>query len=32
MRFNSQDKQGYGFRLLSLMRKAFGGHAMEKTE
>jgi 6-phosphogluconate dehydrogenase len=30
MRFNSQDKQGYGFRLLSMMRNAFGGHAMEK--
>jgi 6-phosphogluconate dehydrogenase len=30
MRFNSQDKQGYGFRLLSLMRNAFGGHAMER--
>jgi 6-phosphogluconate dehydrogenase len=30
MRFNSQDKQGYGFRLLSLMRNAFGGHAMEQ--
>ena len=32
MRFNSQDKRGYGFRLLSLMRNAFGGHAMEKAE
>jgi len=31
MRFNSQDRQGYGFRLLSLMRNAFGGHAMEKA-
>ena len=31
MRFNSQDQQGYGFRLLSLMRNAFGGHAMEKA-
>ncbi|MEQ1592052.1 MAG: phosphogluconate dehydrogenase (NAD(+)-dependent, decarboxylating) [Thiobacillaceae bacterium] len=31
MRFTSQNKQGYGFRLLSMMRNAFGGHAMEKS-
>lgn len=26
MRFQSQDEDGYGFKLLSLMRNAFGGH------
>jgi 6-phosphogluconate dehydrogenase len=31
MRFASQDEQGYGFRLLSLMRNAFGGHAVKRT-
>lgn len=31
MRFTSQDRQGYGFRLLSMMRNAFGGHAMKKA-
>ena len=30
MRFASQDKEGYGNRLLSLMRNAFGGHAITK--
>ncbi len=30
MRFQSQDAQGYGFRLLSMMRNAFGGHAMKE--
>lgn len=29
MRFTSQDDRGYGFRLLSLMRNAFGGHAVK---
>ncbi|MHB8920156.1 MAG: phosphogluconate dehydrogenase (NAD(+)-dependent, decarboxylating) [Halothiobacillus sp.] len=28
MRFASQDAEGYGNRLLSLMRNAFGGHAI----
>ena len=28
MRFASQDEQGYSYRLLSLMRNAFGGHAV----
>jgi 6-phosphogluconate dehydrogenase len=32
MRFNSQDKEGYPYRLLSMMRNAFGGHAVKKTE
>jgi 6-phosphogluconate dehydrogenase len=31
MRFTSQDRQGYGFRLLSMMRNAFGGHALKKA-
>jgi 6-phosphogluconate dehydrogenase len=31
MRFTSQDDQGYGFRLLSLMRNAFGGHAVKQS-
>lgn len=30
MRFTSQDDRGYGFRLLSLMRNAFGGHAIKQ--
>jgi 6-phosphogluconate dehydrogenase len=29
MRFNSQNKQGFGYRLLSAMRNAFGGHAVK---
>jgi len=29
MRFASQDERGYAFRLLSLMRNAFGGHALK---
>ena len=29
MRFQSQDERGYGFKLLSLMRNAFGGHAIK---
>ena len=28
MRFASQDERGYSYRLLSLMRNAFGGHAV----
>ncbi|HUX90732.1 MAG TPA: decarboxylating 6-phosphogluconate dehydrogenase [Gallionellaceae bacterium] len=31
MRFNSQNETGYGYRLLSSMRNAFGGHAMKHT-
>ena len=31
MRFNSQDETGYGYRLLSSMRNAFGGHAVKHT-
>ena len=31
MRFQSQDERGYGFRLLSLMRNAFGGHAIKDS-
>ncbi len=32
MRFNSQDAEGYGNRLLSVMRNAFGGHAMKEKK
>lgn len=32
MRFNSQSKTGYGYRLLSTMRNAFGGHAVKRVE
>jgi 6-phosphogluconate dehydrogenase len=32
MRFTSQDETGYGYRLLSTMRNAFGGHAVKKAE
>jgi 6-phosphogluconate dehydrogenase len=31
MRFASQDGKGYGYRLLSMMRNAFGGHAVKKS-
>ncbi|HLA75827.1 MAG TPA: 6-phosphogluconate dehydrogenase, partial [Gammaproteobacteria bacterium] len=31
MRFASRDKSGFGYRLLSLMRKAFGGHTAPKV-
>ena len=31
MRFASQDGTGYGYRLLSTMRNAFGGHAVKQT-
>ena len=31
MRFASQDKEGYPYRLLSMMRNAFGGHAVKKA-
>ncbi len=31
MRFSSQDSEGYSHRLLSMMRNAFGGHAMKNT-
>lgn len=30
MRFASQDNEGYAYRLLSLMRNAFGGHAIKQ--
>ncbi len=30
MRFASQDTEGYGNRLLAMMRNAFGGHAIKK--
>jgi 6-phosphogluconate dehydrogenase len=32
MRFNSQNQTGYGYRLLSTMRNAFGGHAVKHEE
>lgn len=32
MRFASQDQEGYGNRLLAMMRNAFGGHAVEERE
>ncbi|KAF0204305.1 MAG: 6-phosphogluconate [Gallionellaceae bacterium] len=31
MRFTSQNETGYGYRLLSTMRNAFGGHAVKQT-
>lgn len=31
MRFVSQDERGYPFRMLSMMRNAFGGHKMKKS-
>ena len=31
MRFTSQDQEGYDFKLLSMMRNAFGGHAVKKA-
>ena len=31
MRFASQNDTGYGYRLLSMMRNAFGGHAVMRT-
>jgi 6-phosphogluconate dehydrogenase len=31
MRFASQDSEGYGNRLLSMMRNAFGGHAVKRA-
>ena len=32
MRFNSQNETGYGYRLLSTMRNAFGGHLVRKVK
>lgn len=32
MRFDSQDDEGYGNRILSAMRNAFGGHAIKDIE
>ena len=31
MRFASQNDTGYGYRLLSMMRNAFGGHAVKQA-
>jgi 6-phosphogluconate dehydrogenase len=31
MRFASQDEAGYGYRVLSVMRNAFGGHAVKQA-
>lgn len=31
MRFESQDSEGYSYRLLSMMRNAFGGHAVKSA-
>ena len=31
MRFISQDEEGYGYRVLSMMRNAFGGHAVKNV-
>jgi len=31
MRFNSQNQTGYGYRMLSTMRNAFGGHAVKHS-
>lgn len=31
MRFNSQNQTGYGYRVLSTMRNAFGGHAVKHS-
>ncbi|WP_245393675.1 phosphogluconate dehydrogenase (NAD(+)-dependent, decarboxylating) [Allomeiothermus silvanus] len=31
-RFNSQDQEGYAYKLLAMMRKGFGGHAVQKVE
>ena len=31
MRFASQNDIGYGYRLLSMMRNAFGGHVVKRT-
>ena len=31
MRFNSQNEKGYGYRLLSTMRNAFGGHTIKQA-
>lgn len=32
MRFASQEDDGYSYKLLSVMRNAFGGHAIKATE
>jgi len=32
MRFASRDEEGYGNRMLSVMRNAFGGHDMKKSD
>jgi len=32
MRFASQDAEGYGYRLLAMMRNAFGGHAIKTQD
>jgi 6-phosphogluconate dehydrogenase len=32
MRFSSQDKEGYGNKMLSMMRNAFGGHLITEKK
>jgi 6-phosphogluconate dehydrogenase len=32
MRFASQDNKGYSYKLLSMMRNAFGGHAVKSSQ
>ena len=32
MRFSSQGKGDYGNRMLAMMRKGFGGHAVTKKD
>jgi 6-phosphogluconate dehydrogenase len=32
MRFASQGRDDYGARLLAMMRKGFGGHAVKKAQ
>ena len=32
MRFASQEDDGYSYKLLSMMRNAFGGHAVKSTK
>jgi len=32
MRFASQEDDGYSYKLLSMMRNAFGGHAVKSSK
>jgi 6-phosphogluconate dehydrogenase len=32
MRFASQNPEGYGNRMLSMMRNAFGGHSIQNKD